>query len=121
MISPYVYPGIKQTLLPKIKKRKRSIISPEKVMSIIAEHCGVTVTDVLSRRRKKEMCDARHIFCAIMRKEFDYSLKSIGDMIDGRDHTTAIHSIQTYDDRCKNEDKYKDLTTNILDEIYNRV
>ena len=104
MISPYVYPGIKQTLLPKKKRIKRSLISPEKIMSIVAEHCGVTVTEILSRGRKREVCDARHIFCAVMRKEFSYPLKSIGEMVSGRDHTTAIHSIQTFNDRYKTEE-----------------
>ena len=121
MISPYVYPGIKQTLLPKKKRIKRSLISPEKIMSIVAEHCGVTVTEILSRGRKREVCDARHIFCAVMRKEFSYPLKSIGEMVSGRDHTTAIHSIETYDSRCKYEDRYTEVTERILDDMYDRV
>lgn len=121
MISPYVYPGMKDTFIPKKKKIKRNLISPEKVMSIIAEHCGVTITDILSRRRKREMCDARHIFCAIMRKEFAYPLKTIGEMVSGRDHTTAIHSIQTFNDRCKNEEGYKELASTIIDDMYQRI
>jgi chromosomal replication initiator protein len=121
MISPYVYPGIKENSLPSVKKKKRAIITPEKVMGIVAKHCGVTVTDILSRRRKSEMCDARHIFCAIMRREFDYSLKSIGEMVSGRDHTTAIHSIETYNSRCKYEDRYTEVTERILDDMYDRV
>jgi chromosomal replication initiator protein len=121
MISPYVYPGIKQTLLPKKKRIKRSLISPEKIMSIVAEHCGVTVTEILSRGRKREVCDARHIFCAVMRKEFSYPLKSIGEMVSGRDHTTAIHSIQTFNDRYKNEDGYKELADTIVDDVFQRI
>jgi chromosomal replication initiation ATPase DnaA len=56
-----------------------------------------------------------------MRREFDYSLKSIGEMISGRDHTTAIHSIETYDSRCKYEDRYTEVTERILDDMYDRV
>lgn len=122
-ISPYVFPGIKAEFLPaKISKNYlRSKITPEQVMSIVAKNYGITSADILSRVRKQEMCDARHTFCAIMRKQFRYSLKSIGQMVSGRDHTTAIHSIQTFEDRCKNEEDYKEFTDKIITEVLSKI
>jgi chromosomal replication initiator protein len=122
-ISPYVFPGIKSEFLSEIKNKTRikARITPEEVMNIIAQNYGITSLDILSRVRKREMCDARHMFCAIMRKQFRYSLKSIGEMVSGRDHTTAIHSIQTFNDRCKNEEEFKELSERIITQILSKI
>jgi chromosomal replication initiator protein len=122
-ISPYVYPGIKTEFIPKIKNKQylRSRVTPEEVMNVIAQNYGITTMDILSRVRKREICDARHMFCAIMRKQFKYSLKSIGEMVSGRDHTTAIHSIQTFNDRCKNEEDFKELSDRIITQVLSKI
>lgn len=118
MVSPYVFPGIKKNLVPLIKNSKKSLITPDKVMRIVAKHCHVTVSDILSRNRKRDVCDARHIFCAVMKREFNYSLVEIGRINNRRDHTTTIHSIQTYNNRIKIEEKYISVTELVLDDIY---
>ncbi len=122
-ISPYVFPGIKAEFLPEIKNRThiKARITPEQVMNIIAENYGITSADILSRVRKREMCDARHMFCAIMKKHFRYSLKSIGEMVSGRDHTTAIHSIQTFNDRYKTEEGYKEFSDRVISQILSKI
>jgi chromosomal replication initiator protein len=123
IISPYVYPGVKSEFIPAIKNKQylRSRVTPEEVMNVIAQNYGITTMDILSRVRKREICDARHMFCAIMRKQFKYSLKSIGEMVSGRDHTTAIHSIQTFNDRCKNEEDFKELSDRIITQVLSKI
>lgn len=121
MVSPYVYPGIKEReLVSKNKKLKRKLIQPKDVLKLVAENFGVTVENVLSRSRKKEVSEARHIYCKIMKSEFNYSLKSIGETIGNRDHTTVIHSIETVNDRCETEDGYQEQIHSIIDQLYNR-
>ena len=122
-INPYVFPGIKPEFLPELlrKNHVKSRITPEQVMNIVAKGYGITSKDILSRVRKQEMCDARHTFCAIMRKHFRYSLKSIGEMVSGRDHTTAIHSIQTFNDRYKNEDDFKEFSDRIISQVLSKI
>ncbi len=118
-ISPYVFPGIKSQYLPKKSKtQKRTIINPDQVLSIVSEQCGVTKQDVLSRSRKGTIVNARHIFCAIMKKEFGYSYVTVGQMVNGRDHTTAIHSVRTHKNRCETEEGYKEHTQLIINKIY---
>jgi chromosomal replication initiator protein len=123
MISPYVFPGIKPQLITEFSSStmKRRKITPERIMEIVAEKYGVTVSEILSRIRKKEVVEARHIFCTIMKKEFDYSLKSIGQMVSGRDHTTVIHSINTVKDRCDTEEGYKELVNSTVDLVYSNM
>jgi len=117
-ISPYVFPGIKSIDLPKLSKtQKRLRINPEDIMKIVSEECGVTMDEVLSRSRKGLIVNARHIFCAIMKKEFGYSYTTIGKIVNGRDHTTAIHSTKTHSNRCETEEGYKEHTQLIINKI----
>lgn len=118
-ISPYVYPGIRSKDLPKISKtQKRSKVKPEEILKIVSEHCGITPEDVLSRSRKGTIVNARHIFCGILKNEFGYSFKSVGEIVSGRDHTTAIHSIKTHRNRCETESGYKEDTEFIINKIH---
>lgn len=117
-ISPYVFPGIKeQYRTSNSRKYFKSVISPEDVLKIISENCNVKIEDVLSKTRKKDMVEARHIFCAIMRNQFGHSYTTIGQFIGHRDHTTVIHSIKVFNNRCFCEEGYKELITNILYQI----
>jgi len=121
-ISPYVYPGIKKENLPSVSKLyKRSKITPENIMKIVAESCGVTTEQILSKVRKREIVDARHIFCKILRNEFGYPYVKIGEIVNGRDHTTAIHSVTTCNDRCKTEEGYKEHYNDIVNLIFSKL
>lgn len=121
MISPYVFPGIKSKDLPVLKTHKRSRVNSKVILEIISEYCGVTPEQVLSRSRKGTIVEARHIYCSIMKKEFGYTFESVGEMVGGRDHTTAIHSLRTHQNRCETEPEYKKHIELIINEIRSRV
>jgi len=121
-ISPYSFPGLKLTIGDKRKILKdtttnRVRLSKEDVLDIISNESGVGVHEIVSRSRKKEIVNARFIFCSIMKDHYDYSLVYIGELIGGRDHTSIIHAINQHRSRVKNEDTYRDLTSNIYQKI----
>lgn len=119
MINPYVFPGIRKKDLPDLSQRYFKKIDPKLVMEVIADNFGITVEDILSKVRKRDMCDARYFFCAIMRKRYRYTYESIGDMVNGRDHTTAMHAIKTFDDRIEHEEGYKERYEEIITTLTN--
>ena len=120
-ISPYSFPGLKLTISDKRKilkdRTNRVRLSKEDVLDIISNESGVGVNEIVSRSRKKEIVNARFIFCSIMKDHYDYSLVYIGELIGGRDHTSIIHAINQHRSRVKNEDAYRDLTSNIYQKI----
>ena len=117
-ISPYSFPGLKLTISDKRKilkdRTNRVRLSKE---DIISNESGVGVNEIVSRSRKKEIVNARFIFCSIMKDHYNYSLVYIGELIGGRDHTSVIHAINQHRSRVKNEDAYRDLTSNIYQKI----
>ena len=119
MISPYVFPGIRNKDLPNLSQKYFKKIKPEVVLSVVADNFGIKVEDIISKVRKKDIVDARFNFCAIMRKKYRYTYESIGEIINGRDHTTVIHSIDTFDCRYENEIGYKERYEEILTALEN--
>jgi len=120
-ISPYCFPGIKLDQNDK-RKFKSSVelskykMSKEEILEIISQECDVSLSEILTRCRKKEVVNARFIFCAVMKRHFTYSLKRIGAIVH-RDHTSVIHAIEEFDNRLKNEDHFKSMVNNIYSKI----
>lgn len=121
-ISPYSFPGLKLTLGEKRTilehtRTNRVRLSKDDVLDIISKESGICIHEIISRSRKKEIVNARFIFCSIMKDYYDYSLVHIGELVGGRDHTSIIHAIDQHRSRVKNEEKYRDLTSNIYEKI----
>jgi chromosomal replication initiator protein len=121
-ISPYSFPGLRLSQREKesFKNSQRSLrfrITKDEILQIIAYECSVSVTDIVTKTRKKEVVNGRFIFCGIMKEYFGYSLKKIGEFVGGRDHTTIIHSVEKYHDRYQNEEHYRFLVNNIYNKI----
>lgn len=120
-ISSYCFPGIKLDFNDKNKfksslKLSKYNISKEEILQIISEECDVSLPEIISRCRKKEVVNARFIFCTVMKKHFKYSLTRIGNIV-GRDHTTVIHAIREFNNRYENEDYFKST----VNKIYNKI
>jgi len=122
IMNPYVFPGLmidtneKRRILSE-EKYKHYKLSKEDLLQIIAEEGGVRMSDIVKRSRKREIVNARFIFCAILKDHFNYTLVRIGDEIDGRDHTSVRHAITEFRNRLQTEDDFKSLVTNIYDRI----
>lgn len=68
-------------------------VTPQFIMDIVTEQYGISVEDVKSKKKSKEIAIPRQICMYLCRKYTEYSLKNIGDLMGNRDHTTVIHGI----------------------------
>ncbi len=76
--------------------------SPETIMAAIVETYGISLEDLKSNSRRREISLARQIGMYLMRQHTDLSLPKIGEEFGGKDHTTVIYSCE----------KVADLETN---------
>jgi chromosomal replication initiator protein len=121
-ISPYVYPGLKlnvedKRLVNETIKHLKNKITKEEILGIVAEECSITPKQIISRIRKREIVNGRFMYCAILYKSFGYTLERIGEIMDGRDHTTIIHSIDAFNNRYHYEERFKNTVDNIYQKL----
>jgi chromosomal replication initiator protein len=116
LISPYAFPGIKRTSLPLNFNHRQLALNPKEVLEIVSKETYVTVEDILSQSRKGEVIVARHIFCGILKRTYNYSFTFIGEILH-RDHTTIMSAVKNFSNRKEREDDFKDKTNRILEHI----
>ena len=66
----------------------------DRIIEVVAKKYGIPASDIKSRRRTKEISQARHVVIYLIRHTTELSLPSIGKVF-GRDHTTMISSIES--------------------------
>ena len=94
-----------QALKDTIETQKE--ITPQLIMEIVAEHYNITVSDILSRKKNKEIANPRQICMYLSRKYTEYSLQAIGKAMGNRDHTTVLHGHDKILDLIKKDESLK--------------
>ncbi len=59
-----------------------------------AKHYGVSVLDIKSARRTRQVVKPRQVAMYLAKTMTLYSLPSIGRLFGGRDHTTCLHAVR---------------------------
>ena len=91
------------------------VITPAIVMDVVAKKCGVTVDDLLSKKRNKEITVPRQIAIYICRELTELSTTNIGKEFGGRDHTTVMHSCDKVADQMKTEYSFKKKVEELIE------
>lgn len=83
----------------------------------MAEYYKITVADLTSKRRSREVTYPRQIAMYLARELTDCSLPKIGEAFGGRDHTTVMHAIDKISADLSGDLKLRGL----LEDIKNRI
>ena len=65
-----------------------------RIIKVCADHFGVTVKEVISGGRTKQLALARQVAMYVLRATLSLSLKEIGGLFGDKDHTTVMHAIK---------------------------
>ena len=69
-------------------------LTPEVIITTVAEHFGITNIEIASQRKTKEIVYPRQIAMYLCRNLTDVPLQNIGNYLGRRDHTTVMHGIE---------------------------
>lgn len=91
MGTPITLDAARNSLSMLMKSSESRKITPEVIISAIAEQYGVTSDDILSKKRSREVALPRQIAMYLCRDMTQLSTTNIGRSFGGRDHTTVMH------------------------------
>lgn len=82
--------ALKDLISPDGKKE----ITPDRIADIVANHYHITMDDLISKKKNKEIAYPRQVTMYLCRKLTDTPLQAVGNMLGKRDHSTIIHGIE---------------------------
>jgi hypothetical protein len=89
-------------------------LKPIHIRKLVESETGAKI-NVRSRRR--ELVEARHIYCLILKKHSRYTLDAIGKEID-RDHTSVLHSLRRAKEFLQYDQDFKDKFYNLENKFF---
>ncbi|MFA7636664.1 MAG: chromosomal replication initiator protein DnaA [Monoglobales bacterium] len=105
-----------KNILGEYKSGENKIYTVDEIKSYVSDFFGITVEDLMSQKRTKEISYARQLAMYICRTLLDLSLPKVGKSFD-RDHSTALHAINKIEKSIKInknvENDYSDIVSNI--------
>jgi len=94
-------------VLKNIVQEIHTEVSMDYIQKTVAAHYNISLEDLKSKSRKRELVTARQIAMYFAKKYTNHSLKSIGYYFGGRDHSTVIHALQTVNNILDTEPHFK--------------
>jgi chromosomal replication initiator protein len=97
----------KEALKDLLKETKR-LITVDFIQRCVAEEFGVSLHDLKTKRRNKNIVLPRQIAMYLSRELTDLSLPEIGNHFGGKDHTTVLHSYNKIKEDLNSKSGLKD-------------
>ncbi len=91
--------------------------SPTVVMRAVSEVTNISIEDLKSSSRRREISQARQVAMYLMRQHTDLSLPKIGEEFGGKDHTTVLYSCEKIAELKKKDPNLAQLLTQLSDRI----
>jgi len=87
-----------------IEKEHKKLLTPEKLLSIVAKTYKVTPEDILGKSKTKECVIPRQVAMYLCRKELNLPYLRIGSIF-SRDHSTVMSSVRLVSKAIEKQDK----------------
>jgi len=99
----------------------RRPLNMDRIQRTVADYYQISLEDMKSKRRDKHIVFPRQVAMYLVREETPSSLPAIGQAFGGRDHTTALHSIEKIMNELKEDDRLRYEVQAIRERLYTEV
>jgi len=79
--------------------RARPVVSVEAIQATVSDRFGVSVADLVSHRREREVSYPRQVAMYLSRTVAEASFPSIAEKFGGRDHSTVMYAVRVIETR----------------------
>lgn len=99
--SPINVETVADALKDILKAPAHKPITMDGIQEVVAEHYGIKIAEMKSKRRTRNITFPRQIAMYLARELTDSSLPEIGEFFGGRDHTTVMHAYEKIESELK--------------------
>jgi chromosomal replication initiator protein len=100
--------------LRELLKEPQKLITVDFIQRCVAEEFAISLHELKTRRRNKNIVMPRQIAMYLSRQLTDLSLPEIGDFFGGKDHTTVLHSFNKIKGLVNTNTSLKDRIDRII-------
>lgn len=106
-----------EALKDMISSENTRKVTPELILDIVSEHYNISTADLRSNKRNAEIAYPRQIAMYLIRTMTESSLKAVGVVLGGKDHSTVKYGIE----KIENEASTSDTLTNTLNILRKKI
>ncbi len=92
-------------------------LTVENIMKGVAEHFGIKVADMKTKKRTKEIALPRQVAMYLSRELTDVSLSDIGKNVGGKDHATVIYACKQIADRRAADEDFDRMLESLAEKL----
>ncbi len=82
-------------------------ITPDTIIKIVSEHFGISVNDIISKKKNQEVVYPRQLCMYLCRSLTDVALSLIGKKLGKRDHTTIMYGYEKIQKEIETDERVK--------------
>lgn len=105
-------------ILNQLLESNKKTVSVDDVFAHVCEHFQVSKEDLIKKGRKKEVVYPRQVMMYLLRTELQHSFSAIGEIFNGRDHTTVLHAVEKIEREKGEKDKIKSDILRLKEILY---
>ena len=117
MLNKEITPAFAKETLKNIFTEKEKNINVEAIKRAVCKYFDVTIKDLESKKRSREIAHPRQIAMYLTREMTDLSLPKIGKAFGGKDHTTVLHAYDKISEELKTNESTKTFVKDITGRI----
>ncbi len=101
--------AIENLLRDIFQEQAKRAVTVDQIQRKVAEHFGVRLADMTSKRRPANIAFPRQVAMYLSRERTPMSLTDIGDAFGGKDHGTVIHAVKLVKKRIEQDEKTRNV------------
>jgi chromosomal replication initiator protein len=105
-------------ILDQLLESNKKLVSVEDVFQHICEYFQTSKDELVKKGRKKEIVYPRQVMMYLLRTELQYSFSAIGDIFNGRDHTTVLHAVEKIEREKNSQEKVRSDILKLKEVLY---
>ena len=107
----------KEALKDIVSPNSPSRITPENIINVVCDHYSISIEDVKSPKRNKELSHPRQMIMYLCRSMTNATYKEIASFLGGRDHSTIMHGERTITDLIEKDESTRRTIETIINKL----